>query len=33
VTNDPDVVDRLSPEEVNEIFDLHHHLRFAPKAP
>lgn len=33
VSNDPDVVARLSTAEVDEIFDLKHHLRFAPKAP
>ncbi len=33
VTNDPDVQTRLKPEQVEELFDLKHHLRNAPVAP
>ena len=33
VSQDEDVVARLSKEQVEEIFDLQHHLRNAPKAP
>lgn len=33
VSNDEDVVARLSKEQIEEIFDLEHHLRNAPKAP
>ena len=30
VANDPDVVSRLTPDEVEEVFSLEHHLRNAP---
>ena len=33
VANDPDVIARLNPKEVEELFDLKHHLRNAPLAP
>ncbi len=33
VANDPDVISRLNPEQVEELFDLKHHLRNAPEAP
>lgn len=33
VANDPDVTARLTPEQVEELFDLAHHLRHAPVAP
>lgn len=33
VAQDPDVVQYLAPEQVEELFDLDHHLRHAPVAP